>query len=111
MQLRPACPKFIDQFVYIEFTVINITDNDIICLGQELLFLFSLELCDFCRIWLVLKSRFILEHNSSPSIPGIITSDMTRSGIVSTHCCPEKFYHKVGCSTEPASGTLTGVVG
>ena len=27
------------------------------------------------------------------------------------HCCPEKFYHKVGCSTEPASGTLTGVVG
>lgn len=30
---------------------------------------------------------------------------------VSLHCCPEKFYHKVGCSTEPASGTLTGVVG
>ena len=29
----------------------------------------------------------------------------------SDHCCPEKFYHKVGCSTEPASGTLTGVVG
>lgn len=28
-----------------------------------------------------------------------------------THCCPEKFYHKVGCSTEPASGTQTGVVG
>ena len=28
-----------------------------------------------------------------------------------SHCCPEKFYHKVGCSTEPASGTLTGVVG
>ena len=27
------------------------------------------------------------------------------------HCCPEKFDHKVGCSTEPASGTLTGVVG
>ena len=27
------------------------------------------------------------------------------------HCCPEKFYYKVGCSTEPASGTLTGVVG
>ena len=27
------------------------------------------------------------------------------------HCCPEKFYHKVGCSTEPASGTQTGVVG
>ena len=27
------------------------------------------------------------------------------------HCCPEKFYHKVGCSTEPVSGTLTGVVG
>ena len=27
------------------------------------------------------------------------------------HCCPEKFYHKVGCSTEPASGTLAGVVG
>ncbi len=27
------------------------------------------------------------------------------------HCCPEKFYHKVGCSTEAASGTLTGVVG
>ena len=27
------------------------------------------------------------------------------------HYCPEKFYHKVGCSTEPASGTLTGVVG
>ena len=31
--------------------------------------------------------------------------------ILSAHCCPEKFYHKVGCSTEPASGTLTGVVG
>ena len=31
--------------------------------------------------------------------------------IVLIHCCPEKFYHKVGCSTEPASGTLTGVVG
>ncbi len=30
---------------------------------------------------------------------------------INTHCCPEKFYHKVGCSTEPASGTLTGVVG
>ena len=27
------------------------------------------------------------------------------------HCCPEKFCHKVGCSTEPASGTQTGVVG
>ena len=27
------------------------------------------------------------------------------------HCCPEKIYHKVGCSTEPATGTLTGVVG
>ena len=27
------------------------------------------------------------------------------------YCCPEKFYHKVGCSTEPASGTQTGVVG
>ena len=27
------------------------------------------------------------------------------------HCCPEKSYHKVGCSTEPASGTQTGVVG
>ena len=31
--------------------------------------------------------------------------------MVDYHCCPEKFYHKVGCSTEPASGTLTGVVG
>ena len=31
--------------------------------------------------------------------------------LASDHCCPEKFYHKVGCSTEPASGTLTGVVG
>ena len=30
---------------------------------------------------------------------------------LSAHCCPEKFYHKVGCSTEPASGTQTGVVG
>ena len=30
---------------------------------------------------------------------------------IGLHCCPEKFYHKVGCSTEPASGTLTGVVG
>ena len=27
------------------------------------------------------------------------------------HCCPEKFYHKVSCSTELASGTLTGSVG
>ena len=29
----------------------------------------------------------------------------------SYHCCPEKFYHKVSCTTEPVSGTLTGVVG
>ena len=27
------------------------------------------------------------------------------------HCCPEKFYHKVSCTTEPVSGTLTGTVG
>ena len=33
------------------------------------------------------------------------------NAIINDHCCPEKFYHKVGCSTEPASGTLTGVVG
>ena len=35
----------------------------------------------------------------------------TIATIVKYHCCPEKFYHKVGCSTEPASGTQTGVVG
>ena len=29
----------------------------------------------------------------------------------SYHCCPEKFYHKVSCTTEPVSGTLTGTVG
>ena len=29
----------------------------------------------------------------------------------SKHCCPEKFYHKVSCTTEPVSGTLTGTVG
>ena len=33
------------------------------------------------------------------------------SAFSACHCRPEKFYHKVGCSTEPASGTLTGVVG
>ena len=27
------------------------------------------------------------------------------------HCCPEKFYHNVSCSTEPASGTTRGTVG
>ena len=27
------------------------------------------------------------------------------------HCCPEKFYHNVSCSTAPASGTITGTVG
>ena len=27
------------------------------------------------------------------------------------HCCPEKFYHNVSCSTEPASGTITGPIG
>ena len=29
----------------------------------------------------------------------------------SYHCCPEKFYHKVSCTTEPVSGTLTETVG
>ena len=27
------------------------------------------------------------------------------------HCCPEKFYHNISCSTEPASGTITEAVG
>ena len=30
---------------------------------------------------------------------------------ITNHCCPEKFYHKVSCTTEPVSGTLTGTVG
>ena len=42
--------------------------------------------------------------------PHILGND-ARSCFFAEHCCPEKFYHKVGCSTEPASGTLTGVVG
>ena len=27
------------------------------------------------------------------------------------HCCPEKFYHKVSCLTEPSSGTSMGTSG
>ena len=43
---------------------------------------------------------------------GILTVNRTIERIyIIEHCCPEKFYHKVGCSTESASGTLTGVVG
>ena len=39
---------------------------------------------------------------------------ITRSDDISPnddHCCPEKFYHKVSCLTEPSSGTSMGTSG
>lgn len=55
-----------------------------------------------------------LLHAEPAQIAGTEVTETYKTPVSMTfrhHCCPEKFYHKVGCSTEPASGTLTGVVG
>ena len=41
----------------------------------------------------------------------LATAKLTAQSKETLHCCPEKFYHKVSCTTEPVSGTLTGTVG
>ena len=37
-----------------------------------------------------------------------LSKQIQELGFACVHCCPEKFYHKVSCSTDPASGALTG---
>ena len=61
------------------------------------------------------RMHFAEQHTTLDNVYEIdyaeIVSDTPFDTVMQDHCCPEKFYHKVGCSTEPASGTLTGVVG
>ena len=64
----------------------------------------SLDLEDICST--KGKNTFFVAEKSPE-----MQNPMTLFTMEKHHCCPEKFYHKVGCSTEPASGTLTGVVG
>ncbi len=63
--------------------------------------------CPADRFFYPPKPSFITFIN----IPLYIRDNSAFYICIGIHCCPEKFYHKVGCSTEPASGTLTGVVG
>lgn len=55
--------------------------------------------------------RATIKYENGVKYVGEIRKVSPKGFIIRKHCCPEKFYHKVGCSTEPASGTLTGVVG
>ena len=57
------------------------------------------------------KTNYTISFGSERNLYQAADNTFVPEEFLVYHCCPEKFYHKVSCSTELASGTLTGSVG